>query len=335
MSTLKEAEMREITYLQAINEAVDEEMARDPQVLLMGEDVRNWGAPYGEFKGLFEKYGSKRILDTPISEKAIMGAAIGAAETGLRPVTNIMFSDFLAVCMAEILHPLCKLRYTTGGMVKIPVTIMSYSGAGTSSAGEHSSCLDGLFMSIPGLKIAVPSTPYDAKGLLKSAIREDNPVLFLYHRVVMLSGIKDKVPVEEYTVPFGKANIKTRGTDVTIVATALMVHRALSIVHKLQEEGVSLEIIDPRTVAPLDKQAIIDSVKKTGRLIIMAEEPKTGNSAAEIAALVAEEAFGYLKAPIKRVCAPNTPIPFSPILERAWMPDEKDLIKTATEIVKH
>jgi pyruvate dehydrogenase E1 component beta subunit len=299
----------------------------------MGEDVRSWGAPFGEFKGLFEKYGLMRVLDTPISEKAIMGAAIGAAETGLRPIANIMFSDFLAVCMAEILHPLCKLRYTTGGMFKMAVTIMSYSGAGTSSADEHSSCLDGLLMSIPGLKIIVPSTPYDAKGLLKSAIREDNPVLFLYHRMIILGGMKGKIPEEDYTIPLGKADIKREGKDVTIVASALMVHRALAAAEQLQREGLSLEIVDPRTVAPLDKQAIIDSVKKTGRLIIMAEEPRTGSSASEVAAVVAEEAFDYLKAPIKRVCAPDTPIPFSPILENTWMPDEDDLIKAVVEII--
>ena len=327
--------MREITYLQAINEAVDEEMARDPQVLLMCEYVRNWGAPCGEFKGLFGKYGPRRILDTPISEKAIMGAAIGAAETGLRPIANIMFSDFLAVCMAEILHPLCKLRYTTGGMLKMAVTIMSYSGAGTSSADEHSSCLDGLLMSIPGLKIVVPSTPYDAKGLLKSAIREDNPVLFLYHRLIMLNGIKGKVPIDDYNIPLGKADIKREGKDVTIVASALMVHRALAAAEKLQKKGLSVEVIDPRTVAPLDKQAIINSVKKTGRLAVMVEEPKTGSSASEIAAVVAEEAFDYLKAPIKRVCAPDTPIPFSPILEKVWMPDEEDLIKAIIEIAQY
>ncbi len=325
--------MKKITYLDAINEAVDEEMARDPTVLVIGEDVRKWGAPMGEFAGLFDKYGGERVLDTPISERAIVGAAIGAAITGgVRPIANIMFSTFLAVCMSEILHPLCKTRYLSGGQVKMPVTIMSYSGAGLCAGGEHSSCLHGLLMSIPGLKIAVPSTPYDAKGLLKSAIREDNPVIFLYHVSLISGGIKGEIPEEDYVVALGKADVKREGSDATVVATALMVHRALAAAEKLQERGISIEVIDPRTVAPLDKQAIIDSVKKTGKLVIMDEEPKTGSSASEIAAVIAEEAFDLLDAPIKRVCAPNTPNPFSPILEKAWMPDEEDLIKAITEI---
>ena len=333
MYTLKETEMKEITYLKAINEAVDEEMARDPTVFIMGEDVRVWGAPLGELKGLFEKYGPKRILDTPISERAIIGAAIGAAATGLRPITHIMFAEFLGVCMSEILNILCKLRYMTGGKVKLPVTIMSPSGAGISAAGEHSSCLDGLLMSIVGLKIVVPSTPYDAKGLLKSAIRDDNPVICLYHKSLLVGGLKGEVPEEEYTIPLGKGDIKREGSDVTVVATLLMVHRALAAAEKLQEKGISMEVIDPRTLAPLDKQTIIDSVRKTGRLVIMDEEPKIGSSAAEILAVVGEEAFDLLKAPMKRVCAPNTPVPFSPALEKIWMPDEEDLIKAVNEIV--
>ncbi len=325
--------MREITYTQAINEAVDEEMARDSTVFLFGEDVRKWGAPLGEFKGLFEKYGPNRVLDTPISETAMVGAAIGSAATGMRPLVHIMMAEFLTVCWSDIFNAMCKPRYMSGGKIKFPATILTYSGGGISAAGEHSGCLDGMLMSIPGLKIVVPSTPYDAKGLIKSAIRDDNPVQVCYHKFLMLSGITGEVPEEEYTIPLGKADIKRQGSDVTVVATALMVHRALTAAERLQEKGVSVEVIDPRTVAPLDKETIIKSVKKTGRLVIMVEEPKTGSSASEIAAIVVEEAFDLLKAPIKRVCAPDTAIPFSSALEKVWMPDEEDLIKAVTEIM--
>ena len=325
--------MREITYLQAITEAVDEEMARDPTVFIMGEDIRKWGAPLGEFKGLFEKYGGERVRDTAISETAMLGATAGAAAMGMRPIVHIMFSEFLGVCMSDIRCVLTKTRYMTGGKTKFPATIMSYSGAGISAAGEHSTCPYGLMMTIPGLKIVVPSTPYDAKGLIKSAIREDNPVQILNHIILLTTGLTGEVPEEEYTIPIGVADIKREGSDVTVVAIGLMVHRALAAANKLQEKGVSVEVVDPRSLAPLDKQTIIGSVNKTGRLVIMDEEPKTESASSEIAAIVAEEAFDLLDAPIKRVCAPDTPIPFSPVLEKAWMPDEEDLIKAITEIM--
>jgi len=324
--------MREITYGQAINEAIDEEMERDPTVFLMGEDMRVWGNALGECKGLFEKHGPQRIKDTPISETAFVGAAIGAAATGMRPIAVVMFADFLGVPMDEIWNQLTKMRYMFGGKIKLPVTIISYSGAGMSAAAQHSKRVEGFLMSIPGLMIASPSTPYDAKGLLKSAIREDNPVLFLQHTSLVVGSVKGEVPEGEYTIPLGKADTKREGSDVTVVAIALMVHRALAAADKLQEKGISIEVIDPRTLVPLDKQAIIDSVKKTGRLVIMDEEPKTGSAAGEISSIVAEEAFDLLDAPIKRVCAPDTPVPFSPPLEKFWMPDEEDLIKAVTEI---
>jgi len=326
--------MKEITFLQAINEAVDEEMERDPSVFIIGEDVgKHWGAPFGEFMGLFDKYGPERVRDTPISETAILGGAMGAAITGMRPIASIMFVDFMGVCGDELITHLTKMRYMFGGKIKMPVTIMSYSGAGLSAADSHSKSMYGLFMSIPGLKIVAPSTPYDAKGLLKSAIREDNPVIYLQHKALIFGGLKGEIPEEEYTIPLGKADIKREGSDVTVVAITLMVHRALAAADKLQEKGISIEVIDPRTLVPLDKQAIINSVKKTGKLVIMDEEPKTGSAAGEISAIVAEEAFDHLDAPIKRVCAPDTPIPFSPILEKFWMPDEEKLIKAVTEIM--
>jgi pyruvate dehydrogenase E1 component beta subunit len=325
--------MKETTFLQAVNEALFEEMERDPNVIVLGEDVRIWGAPRGEFRGLFDKYGPERVIDTPISETAILGGAIGAAATGMRPIANIMYASFLGVCGDELINHLTQTRYMSGGKIKLPVTIMSYFGAGFSAAAHHSSSLHGLLVSIPALKVVVPSTPYDAKGLLKSAIRDDNPTIFLSHQMLMRRSLKDPIPDEEYIIPLGKADVKSEGSDVTVVATALMVHRALSAAEKLEEKGISIEIIDPRTLVPLDKKAIIDSVKKTGRLVVMTEEPSTGSAASTLSAIIAEEAFDFLDAPIKRINAPDTPVPFSPILEKVWMPDEEDLIAAVTEMI--
>ncbi len=326
--------MREISYLKAINEAYDEELQRDPRVFILGEDIgKYWGAAFGEMKGLYDKYGPNRIRETPISETVILGAAIGAAATGMRPIAFLFFVDFLGVCGEELWNHLTPMRYMFGGKVKLPVTITCYSGAGIFNAAQHSKCGEGHLMSMPGLKIISPSTPYDAKGLLKSAIREDNPKIFFVHKFLLLSGLTGPVPEEEYTIPLGKADIKREGKDVTVVAIGAMVQQALAAAEKLQKEkGISLEVVDPRTIVPLDKETIYNSLKKTGRLIIMDEEPKTGSAAAEIAALVADEAFDYLDAPIKRVCAPNTPIPFSPALEKYWIPHEENLIKAVGEI---
>jgi len=325
--------MKEITFLKAITEAVDEEMARDPTVFMLGEDIgKYWGAAMGEYQGLFDKYGPERIRETPISETAILGGAIGAAATGMRPIAFLFFDDFLGVCGDELINQL-QMRYMYGGKTKLPLTITVYSGAGLSAAHQHSKNLLGWLMNIPGLKIVTPSTAYDCKGLLKTSIRDDNPVVFLYHKVLIATGSTSQIPEEEYTIPLGKADIKREGKDVTVVAIALMVHRALAAADKLQKKGISLEIIDPRSLVPLDKKTIIDSVKKTGKLVVMDEEPKTASAAAEISAMVAEEAFDFLDAPIKRVCAPDTPIPFSPALEKFWMPDEEDLIKAVTEII--
>ncbi len=321
--------MREITFIRAQNEAIHEEMERDPSIFLLGESVRAFGAE-AIFSGLFDKYGAERVRDTAISEQAILGGAIGAAATGMRPIAALGICDFMAVCADELLNQL-QLRYMFGGKAKLPLTITAGCGAGASVAAQHSKSLYGYFMTIQGLKLVSPSTAYDAKGLLKTAIREDNPVLFLAHKRV--ARLTSQVPEEEYLIPLGKADIKREGSDVTVVAIAFMVHRALTAAAKLQERGISLEVIDPRTLVPLDKQAIIDSVKKTGKLVIMDEEPKTGSAAGEIASIVAEEAFDFLDAPIKRVCAPDTPVPFSPVLEKFWTTDEEDLIKAVTEIM--
>ena len=323
--------MRELSFSLAQNEAFDEELARDERVFIMGEDIgEHWGGPMGQFRDLYAKYGTERIRDTPIAETAILGAAIGAAATGMRAIAAMMFVDFLGVAGDELLNQL-QMRYMYGGKVKLPLTILAGIGTGVSAAAQHSKSMFGWLAAIQGLKIVVPSTPYDAKGLLKSAIREDNPVIFLSHK--RLGGrLTSQIENEDFTVPLGKADVKREGSDVTVVATAYMVHRALAAAATLQEEGISLEVIDPRTLVPLDKQAIYDSVGKTGRLVIISEEPRTGSWAGEVAALVAEEAFDSLDAPVKRVCAPDTPVPFSPGQERFWTPDDQDLIKAVREI---
>ena len=321
--------MKEITFRQAQYEAIDEEMKRDSSVFILGESVSTFAAT-GVFAGLADKYGAKRVRNTAIAETAILGGAIGAAVTGMRPIASLMSCDFMGVCGDELINQL-QMRYRFGGKAKLPLTIIASSGAGVSGAAQHSKTLYGWFMATKGLKLVVASTAYDAKGLLKSAIREDNPVVVLTHK--MLGRLTSEVPEEEYTIPLGKADIKREGSDVTVVAIEFMVHRALAAADKLQEKDISIEVIDPRTLVPLDKQTIIDSVKKTGRLVIMSEEPQTGSAAGEISAIVAEEAFDFLDAPIKRVCAPDTPIPFSPVLEKFWVPDEEDLIKAVTEIM--
>jgi pyruvate/2-oxoglutarate/acetoin dehydrogenase E1 component len=326
--------MRILTYREAIIEALREEMERDPSIFIMGEDIgEHWQGSVKEFEGLWPKFGSERIRETPISETAILGCAIGAAMTGMRPIANIMFASFLGVPMDEIFSQLTKMRYMFGGKTKMPVTIMCLSGGRMNAAAQHSVCLEGMLMSIPGLKMVSPSTPYDAKGLLKSAIRDDNPVVFFQNLALTISGFKGEVPVGEYTIPLGEAVIKSEGNDVTVVAIGNMVHTALSAADKIKEENISLEIIDPRCMVPLDKETIIESVKKTGKLVILDEEPKTGSAASEIAAIVAEEAIEYLDSPIKRVCAPNTPVPFSPVLEKYWIPSEENLINAVRSIM--
>jgi len=325
--------MREINFRQALGEAIAEEMERDPAVFIIGEDVGKMGGLMGEIGGLYDKYGPEKVRDTPLSEAAILGAAIGAAITGLRPIARMRFCDFMGIAWDEVLNQMTKMRYMFGGKIKVPLTMDALSGAGRRSAAQHSQSLEGMFMCIPGLKIALPSNAHDAKGLLKTAIRDDNPVLFLEHKLLMWGGLKSQVPDGEYTVPFGQAEIKREGSDVTVVATAAMVQRALNAAEKLQQEkGLSLEIIDPRTIVPFDKQTVINSVKKTGRLVVFTEECATGSFAGQVAAIVADEGFDYLDAPIKRVNAPDTPVPYGIVMEDFWMPDENNLIKAINEI---
>lgn len=324
--------MRKITYRDALREALREEMAKDNSIFIIGEDVgRYWKGAFKVTKGLAEEFGDERVRDTPISESAIVGVAAGAAITGMRPVAEIMFGDLSTLAMDQIANQAAKLRYMFGGQTSVPMVIRMPFGAGVNIAAHHSQSLEAWFVHTPGLEIAMPSTPYDAKGLLKTAIRNDNPVMFFEHK--LLYPVEGPVPEEEYTVPFGVADVKRDGEDVTLVATLYMVHKALAVAERLSKQGIDLEVIDPRTLFPLDKKTLINSVKKTGRLAIVTEDCKTGGVSAEIAAIVAEEALDYLDAPIKRVAEPDTPIPFSPPLEQFVLPDEERIIKAVKEIV--
>ena len=323
--------MSNMTFAQAIKDAHVVEMERDPNIYVAGEDVGVFGGCFGVTAGLLEQFGAKRVKDTPITESAIVGTAVGAACVGLRPVIEMMFVDFIGVALDQLYNQAGKMKYMFGGKAKIPMVMRTACGAGIGAAAQHSQCLEALFMHLPGLKVVMPSTPYDAKGLLIEAIRDDNPVVFLEHK--MLYAMEGEVPEGAYTIPFGQADIKREGKDVTVVATANMVHTALGAAEKLAAEGISLEVVDPRTLCPLDGETIFASVKKTHRLVILHEEVKFAGSGAEIAAQVAEEAFDYLDAPILRVAAPFCPVPFSPPLEKAFIPSEQQLIDAVRKVM--
>ena len=324
--------MRRISLRDALNEALFEEMRRDKTVFLLGEDIgRHWEGAFKVTKGLAKEFGDERVRDTPISESAIVGAAVGAAITGMRPVAEIMFGDLTTLAMDQIANQAAKIRYMFGGQVAVPLVVRTPFGGGVNIAAHHSQSLEAWFMHVPGLLVGVPSTPYDAKGLLKTAIRGDNPVMFCEHK--LLYPIEGEVPEEEYVLPFGLAEVKREGADVTIVATMFMVHKSLEAAMTLEKEGLSVEVIDPRTLVPLDKDAIKASVKKTGRLVVVSEDCRTAGVTAEIVAVAAEEALDYLDAPIKRVAEPDTPIPFSPPLEKHVIPDEKSIVKAVREII--
>lgn len=323
--------MATMTFAQALNNAHKLEMQRDPNIYVAGEDVGVYGGIFGVTGGLLDQFGDKRVRDTPITESAIIGTAVGAAAAGLRPVIELMFVDFIGVALDQLYNQAAKMKYMFGGKAKLPITLRTTCGAGMGAAAQHSQCLEAWFMHIPGLKVVMPSTPYDAKGLLISAIRDDNPVVFLEHK--MLYGTQGEVPEESYTIPLGKADVKREGQDITVVATAMMVGRALSAAEKLAGNGISLEVVDPRTLSPLDEQTILNSVKKTHRLLIVHEEVKFAGSGAEIAAMVAEKAFDYLDAPIVRIGAPFTPVPFSPPLEQEFIPSEEKIIQAAKKMM--
>jgi pyruvate/2-oxoglutarate/acetoin dehydrogenase E1 component len=316
--------MREITYRQAIQEALREEMQRDAAVFLLGEDIAEFGGSYKVTAGLLDEFGPERVRNTPISEAAIVGAALGAALVGMRPVAELMYVDFSAIAMDQIVNQVAKVRYMFGGKAKASLVIRTQGGAGRSSAAQHAQSLEAWFMHIPGLKLVQPSTPYDAKGLLKTAIRDDNPVMFIEHK--LLYPVQGPVPEEDYLIPFGQADIKRGGNDVTVVATSRMVHRALAAAEKLAAEDIDVEVIDPRTLNPLDEDTIVASVRKTQRLVIAYVAYERGGIGAEIAALVANKALDYLDAPIERVASLNTPMPFSPKLENYVVPSEERII---------
>jgi len=332
-----EASLKEITFGEALNEALREEMRRDENVFIMGEDLGpdavggTYGGIWPPTRGLCDEF-PERVIGTPISESVIVGAAVGAALLGMRPVVEIMFADFLTIAMDQIVNVAAKMRYNYGGKASVPLVIRAPFGAGTSMGLHHSQSPEAWFLNVPGLKIVMPSTPYDAKGLLKSSIRDNDPVIFFEQKTMY--ELKGKVPTGEYTIPIGKADIKREGRDVTIVATGLMIHKAISAAERLEKEGISAEIVDPRTLLPLDEDTIIRSVKKTGRVVIVHEAPVTGGFGAEIAAVIAEKAIGYLDAPIIRVGAPFTPVPFSPPLEKFYMPDEEKIISAVLKITK-
>jgi pyruvate/2-oxoglutarate/acetoin dehydrogenase E1 component len=325
--------MREITYCQAINEALRECLRQDDRVVLMGEDVGAYGGIFQVSAGLQNEFGTDRVIDTPISEAGFVGACVGAALTGMRPVVEIMFIDFTTVCMDMIINQMAKMHYMFGGRGRVPMVLRTNIGAGRGAAAQHSQSFHALFMHIPGLYVAVPATPYDAKGLMIEAIHNDNPVIFVEHKKLYVT--KGEVPEESYSIPFGQAEIKRPGRDITVVATHAMVLRSLNAAAELAKEGIEIEVIDPRTLTPLDKETILNSVSKTGRLLVADEGHKTCGVAAELAALAAEEALWYLKAPIARVCSPDTPVPFSPPLEEAYIPDVKDLLPAAKQLMEY
>ena len=311
--------MKEITYAQAISEAMSEEMRRDENVFMMGEDIAEYCGAFGVSRGMLEEFGKERIMNTPIAEQSYVGAAIGAAMAGMRPIVELMFSDFITVCFDELVNEAPKMRFMFGGKVKVPMVMRTAAGAGTGAAAQHSQSLEAVLAHFPGLKVVIPSTPYDAKGLLKSAIRDDNPVMFLEQKTLYRK--KGMVPEEEYTIPLGVADIKREGTDCTIVTYGRMVQFSLEAAEKLAAEGINVEVLDIRTLLPLDTEAIVSSVKKTHRSLIVHEAVKFGGFGGELAGQIAEsEAFYYLDAPIKRLGALSCPIPFNPNLERETFP---------------
>jgi pyruvate/2-oxoglutarate/acetoin dehydrogenase E1 component len=321
-----------ITYKEAVRQAMQEEMRRDENVFLLGEDVGIYGGAFGVSLGMLEEFGEERVRDTPISEGVIAGAAAGAAVTGMRPIAEIMFSDFITIAMDSLVNQAAKMRYMFGGKAKVPMVLRMPGGSGTGAAAQHSQSLEAWLVHVPGLKVVMPSTPYDVKGLLKTAIRDDNPVVFIETKTVYNK--KGEVPEEDYAIPFGVADVKRVGRDVTVFATGVMVHRSLEAADILAKEGIDVEVIDPRTLVPFDKETLVKSVIKTGKLVIVHEACKRGGFGGEVAAEVMEsEAFDYLDAPIKRVAGKNIPIPYCMELEKSAVPQVDDIVNAVREIV--
>lgn len=327
------AAVRELTYLEAVREAMSQEMRTNEDVFILGEDIGIYGGAFGVTRGMIEEFGPERIRNTPISEAAISGTAIGAALTGMRPILELQFSDFITIAMDNMVNQAAKLRYMYGGEGKVPMVLRTPAGSGTGAAAQHSQSLEAWMTHIPGLKVVQPSTAYDAKGLLKAAMDDDNPVVFYEHKLCYRT--KSEVPEEAYSIPLGKADIKKEGKDVTIVATAMMVHKSLEAAEQLESEGISVEVVDPRTLVPLDEETIVESVKKTGRLIVVHEAVKRGGFGGEIASMIAEsEAFDYLDAPIKRLGGKAVPIPYNPELEKAAVPQVQDIVEAVKDTLK-
>ena len=335
---------RKITFREAINEAMRLEMRRDPTVILFGEDVAGgatlphmegenkeaWGGVLGVSTGLAPEFGRNRVLDTPISESAFIGAAVGAASTGLRPIAELMFVDFLGVCFDQIFNQGAKLRYMFGGKAQVPMVIRTTIGAGFRAAAQHSECLYSIFTHIPGLKTVVPSTPYDAKGLLSAAIRDNDPVIFFEHKV--LYDMEGEVPEDSYTIPLGVADVKREGKDATIVSLGRMVHFSLTAAETLASDGIDVEVVDLRSISPMDEDAVLTSVKKTHRLVVVDEDNPRCSLATDVVALVADQAFDYLDAPCKMISAPHTPVPFSPTLEDVYIPSVDTIVSTVKSL---
>jgi pyruvate/2-oxoglutarate/acetoin dehydrogenase E1 component len=323
--------MREIMYRDALREAMAAEMKKDPYLFLMAYDVGKYGGEHRISGNLYEQFGDLRVKDAPISEQAIVGCGIGAAVTGCRSIVEIPFMDFLPMCMDMIVNQAAKFYHIFGGQMNVPMVVLTSMGGYIRAAQQHSQCLEAWVAHVPGLKTVLPSTPYDAKGLMHTAIRDPNPVIFIEHK--RLLPMKGPVPEEEYSIPFGQADVKKEGKDVTVVATSYTVLLALNVAGRLEKEGISVEVIDPRTLVPLDKKTILESVKKTSRAVIVHEAHLTGGFGGEIAAILADEAFGYLDSPIKRVGAKWTPIPFPSQQEDAVLPQEADIEKAIREVL--
>jgi pyruvate/2-oxoglutarate/acetoin dehydrogenase E1 component len=322
--------MPEITFVESLRMTLKEEMERDPSLMLIGEDIGRYGGIFGVTKGLLEEFGPHRVRSTPISESAIIGSALGAAMTGIRTVAEIMYVDFTTCAMDQIVNQVAKMRYMSGGKAKIPLVIRTQEGGGRGNAAQHSQSLEALFLHIPGLKIVMPSTPYDARGLLKTAIRDENPVMFIEHK--LLYATKGFIPDGEFLIPFGQADVKRKGKDVTVIAISYMVTKALRAAERLAEEGVDVEVIDLRTLVPLDLETLLQSVRKTNRVVIVHEGCRRGGIGAEIACNIMEEAFDFLDAPIQRVGALNVPIPYSEPLENAVIPGEEEIATAVKKV---
>lgn len=326
--------MRTVSYTEAIREALAEEMERDANVFLFGEDIGVYGGAFGVTRGLLDRFGETRVIDTPISEGSLVGAAIGASLAGSRPVVEIMFMDFITLAMDQILNQAAKLHYVLGEQARCPLVIRTPSGGGRCYGPTHSQSLEGMFMHVPGLRIVAPATPADARGLLKTAIRDDNPVLFVEHK--LLYAEKAPVPFEEDTlVPFGSARVAREGDDLTIVAWSRMTVDSLLAADELAEEEMSVEVIDLRSLSPLDMETVAASVRKTGRVLVVDEGPRTGGASAEIACRIAESAFDYLDAPVRRLTTPDVPVPASPVLEQAALPNADTIADTAVALIEY